>query len=124
MEPPGKARLLVIDDEPAVARYIARVLKHDCVVTTVNSGGDALSKLESGERFDVVLCDVMMPEMNGIELYGILRERYTDLVPHVFFMTGGVFTQEAARFLEGLPNPPIEKPMDKEKLVAMVQSVR
>ncbi len=39
-------------------------------------------------------------------------------------MTGGVFTQEAARFLERLPNPPIEKPMDKEKLRAMVQSVR
>ena len=124
MEAPGKARLLVIDDEPAVARYIARVLKHDCDVTTVNSGGDALSRLDSGEQFDVVLCDVMMPEMNGIELYGIIRERHTDLVPRVFFMTGGVFTQEAARFLERLPNPPIEKPMYKEKLRAMVQSVR
>ena len=124
MESRGKARLLVIDDEPAIARYIARALKHDCDVTTVNSGGDALSKLDAGESFDVVLCDVMMPEMNGIELYGILRERYVDLVPRVVFMTGGVFTLDAARFLEGLPNPPIEKPVDKEKLRAMVQSVR
>lgn len=124
MDEISKARLLVIDDEPAVARYIARALKHDCDVTTVNSGSDALAQLDGGASFDVVLCDVMMPEMNGIELYGILRERFADLVPRVFFMTGGVFTQEAARFLESLPHPPLEKPMDKEKLRAMVQSVR
>jgi len=119
---PGRSRVLVIDDEAAVARYIARVLRKDCDVTTETSSRAALARLAAGEPYDVVLCDVMMPDMNGIELYEVVRKRHPELVPRVFFMTGGAFTPEAAQFLDSLPNPPLEKPMGSEKLRSILRA--
>ena len=97
-------------------RFIERVLRDDCDVTPVTSAKDALARLDGGATFDVILCDVMMPEMNGIELYRVLGERHASVVPNVYFMTGGAFTPEAARFLESLPNTHLDKPMTKEAL--------
>jgi CheY-like chemotaxis protein len=63
------ARVLVVDDEPAIGRALARLLERDLHhVVVVGRGEDALHLLLS-ERFDVILCDVTMPEMTGIELY-------------------------------------------------------
>ena len=72
--PKRKATTLVIDDDVAVARYVARILKNDhSTVTTVSSAKAALELLAAGHDFDLILCDLMMPEMNGVELYEILR---------------------------------------------------
>ena len=119
--PPPKRKLLIIDDEPAVGRSIARALKHVCDSTTVTGGAAALSRLAAGERYDLVLCDVMMPEMTGIELYEILRERHTNILARMFFMTGGVFSDEAADFLDALSTPPLQKPIDNEKLKSVMR---
>ena len=118
---PARPRLLVVDDEPALARLIERLMKSECDVTTAENGAIALAKIEAGARFDVILCDVMMPVMTGIGFYNALLERYPAVVPRVHFMSGGVFTDAGRRFLDALPNPALEKPMNKTQLQTLVR---
>lgn len=119
----AKPRLLVVDDEAAVARYVARALKKEWDATLADDGTSALALFEAGERFDAVLCDVMMPQMNGMELYGVLRARHPEMLPRFLFMTGGVFTVEAASFLESLPRRPLDKPLERERLRAALAEI-
>lgn len=104
-----RGRILVIDDEPAVLRMLQRVLPgHD--VECCDDGPNALARLQAGERFDIILCDLMMPEMTGMELYSELARVSPPQAERVVFLTGGAFTPRAREFLEKVSNPSIEKP--------------
>ncbi len=81
----------------------------------------ALDLLASGKEFDVILSDVMMPGMSGIELYGQLARLYPKMASRVVFVTGGAFTSEANAFLDRVTNERMEKPFDLQQLRAMVQ---
>src|SRR5262249_34259954 len=72
------ARVLVIDDEAQVGRAIRRTLEPHHRVTWVGSPREALARLRSGERFDVILCDIIMPDMTGMELFEVLRSDYPE----------------------------------------------
>ena len=107
---PG-ARVLVVDDEPLVGSMLRRTLaEHD--VTVVLNGEAALERLRAGERFDVVVADLIMPGMSGMELYGAVRARHPALAPRFVFLTGGAFTPEARQFLETERVEWLEKPFD------------
>jgi len=108
-----RSRILMIDDEAAVGRAIRLLLAPDHEVVNVTRAHEALAKLESGESFDLILCDVMMPEMSGIELYGELRARFPAYTRRVVFMTGGAFTSQAREALEQLGVPRLEKPFSE-----------
>lgn len=103
------ARVLVIDDDAMVASALARGLRPHEVHT--NAGpADAVARLLAGETFDVILCDVMMPECSGVEVYeAVVRER-PELASTFIFMSGGVFSPREIRFLEGIPNARVDKP--------------
>ncbi|HTA19573.1 MAG TPA: ATP-binding protein, partial [Polyangia bacterium] len=114
-----RARVLAIDDEPQVLRSIQRALgAHEVVVA--DCGREALSRLDTDSAFDVILCDLMMGDMSGMELHAKLRDRSSELAGRVVFMTGGVFTDGARDFLAGVSNVCIEKPFDLVALRAMV----
>jgi signal transduction histidine kinase len=114
-----RARVLAVDDEPQVLRSIQRALgAHEVVVA--DCGREALSRLETDSAFDVILCDLMMGDMTGMELHAKLRARSTELADRIVFMTGGVFTDGASDFLAGVSNACIEKPFDLVALRAMV----
>jgi PAS domain S-box-containing protein len=116
---PGRGRVLVVDDEPLIGITIRRVLAtHE--VTTVTDAREALALLTSGERFDVVLCDLMMPLMGGIELYQALAARAPEASRRMAFITGGAFTERARDFLERSGRPQITKPFDPPALRALV----
>jgi PAS domain S-box-containing protein len=110
--PPRRGRVLVVDDEEMVGTVLARALRgeHDVVVET--SGRKAIARIASGERFDVVLCDLMMPEMSGMEVFREASKLQPRLAEEIVFMTGGAFTPEARAFLAGVPNAQIEKPFE------------
>ncbi|HEU4612407.1 MAG TPA: ATP-binding protein, partial [Kofleriaceae bacterium] len=92
-EPPKK-RLLVIDDEPLVGQLVAKVLtSHD--VTAETSARAALVRLRSGESFDLILCDLIMPEVSGIDFYEQLGQVDPLLRHKVVFLSGGAFTDRA-----------------------------
>ena len=110
-----RARILVVDDEPLMGSAMERVLsEHEVVALT--SARTALARIDSGEQFDVILCDMMMPDVNGMELHAQLSQRAPEMVERLVFVTGGAFTTEAIEFLERVPNLRLEKPLLPEVL--------
>jgi CheY-like chemotaxis protein/two-component sensor histidine kinase len=116
-------RVLVIDDDPLVIRSLRRLLKpHD--VTTVEHAPQALTLLGGESRFDLILCDLMMPELTGAELYQRVAAWGRGLEQQIVFITGGVFTEQMQGFLEQVPNRRLEKPIRANELDAILARVR
>jgi len=114
-----RASILAVDDEPRMGRVIEAALRaHDVVAIT--SGAEALVKLRAGEHFDIILCDLTMPEMTGMELYETLERELPDQARRVVFLTGGAFTPKSRTFLERVKNLRIDKPFEVAALRAMV----
>lgn len=109
-----------MDDEPLVGRAVQRILgaRHEVVVET--SGRAALARVERGEPFDLVLCDLMMPEMTGQDLVEALERTAPELAGRVAFLTGGAFTPAARDFLERAGRPRLDKPFEAEALERLV----
>ncbi|HKQ71752.1 MAG TPA: PAS domain S-box protein [Polyangiaceae bacterium] len=114
-----RRRILVIDDEPLVGQTLANLLA-DHEVTAVASGREALAHIEAGKHFEVVLCDLMMPERSGADFYERVRARWPALGQRIVFMTGGAFTPHAQEFLASVPNACVEKPFDIERLSGII----
>ena len=115
------ARVLVVDDEPAVGRTIKRLLGEPHEVTVLIDGKEAIDLLTSGAGFDVVLCDLTMPEVSGIEVYRAAVKCDSRLGSIFVFMTGGTFTASARQFLDELPNERLDKPFDVEAVRELVR---
>ncbi len=104
-------RLLVLDDDRSVARSLARLLSpHEVIVQT--RADVALEHLQRDSDFDAILCDIMMPEMTGVEFHGLVQGLDPLLARRIVFITGGTFTDRTQRLLEALPNPCLKKPFD------------
>ncbi len=118
---PRSGRVLVIDDDELVAKSFARVLReHD--VKIVTDARLALESLRAGADVDLILCDLMMPDMTGIELFAELSRTDPALAERIVFVTGGAFTPQARAFLETVPNQRLEKPVDNQRLRAMART--
>ncbi|MDQ3336643.1 MAG: PAS domain S-box protein [Myxococcota bacterium] len=106
-----RAVVLIVDDEPVVGITLKRLLReHD--VTVVHRARDALDLLSAGKHFDVILSDIMMPEMSGMDFYDALARAHPGMTERVVFVTGGAFTPAANAFLDAVPNERLEKPFD------------
>jgi CheY-like chemotaxis protein len=117
-----RGHVLVIDDEASLCTVIRRTLGAEYDVITVTSARQALELFGGGERFDIVLCDLMMPQMTGMELHAELMRLVPDQAQKMIFMTGGAFSEEAARFLTKVPNPTVEKPFKTTALRELVRN--
>jgi PAS domain S-box-containing protein len=118
---PTRGRILVTDDEPFVRAAVARLLRREHDVVEAASGREAAALLATDDRFDVILTDLVMPEVSGMDFYEGLSSTRPDLAARVVFMTGGVFTERAVRFLERHPNIRIEKPIDSASLRQVIR---
>jgi CheY-like chemotaxis protein/anti-sigma regulatory factor (Ser/Thr protein kinase) len=117
-----RARVLLVDDEPRTAGVLAELLSpHE--VTLAHSGREAIARLAVDASFDAVVCDLQMNDGNGVDVYEYLIERVPDLARRVIFMTGGAFTQSAREFLDGCPQPVLEKPFEAARLAALVSGM-
>jgi len=117
--PLPRFRILVVDDEALVGRAVRRVLS-DQDVTCLTSAREALELLCGGEAFQLVLCDLMMPDMTGPEFREALLARLPQMNGRLIFITGGAFTPEMERFLEESGSPHVLKPFDVPALRRMV----
>jgi two-component system, cell cycle sensor histidine kinase and response regulator CckA len=114
------AAVLVVDDDLAVGLVLQRVLRdHD--VSVVTTAQAALQLLDAGKRFDVILSDLMMPEMSGMDFYDELARRFPAYLERVIFVTGGAFTPVGREFLERVPNSRIQKPFEPRTVRELVQ---
>jgi signal transduction histidine kinase len=111
--------VLIIDDEVAVARAIARGLRTHRV-TIVERGREGLALLAEGRRFDLILCDLMMPELSGMDVYDEIARNYPQELARLAFMSGGAFTERAKEFCARLTLPLLDKPIDLKRIRALL----
>jgi CheY-like chemotaxis protein len=116
-----RGKVLVIDDEPAMGRIMTRLLGEEHDVTAVTSGPEALALFEKGARFDVILCDLMMPQMTGAQFYERLAELVPEQLAGVVMLTGGAFTPDASAFVSSRQIGVLEKPFEPRRLRAEVE---
>jgi PAS domain S-box-containing protein len=118
-----RGTVLVIDDEETLGQAIRRYLSQEHDVTHVTSARVALDMIGRGVRFDVILCDLMMPQITGMEAYGVIAAVDPGQAERIVFVTGGAFTESARAFFETTSNLRIEKPFDLKILRQLVNEL-
>ncbi|HEY5946600.1 MAG TPA: ATP-binding protein [Kofleriaceae bacterium] len=112
-------RILVVDDEPMICEILKRILRDEHDVMIATSGDDALHLLPT-HRFDLILCDVMMPGMNADDLYRRIATDHPGVERHIVFMSGGTLGPEVEDMLDGLPNERLAKPFSVDDVLELV----
>ena len=112
------ARILVIDDEPLISRTVRRVLAVDHAVTIVDNGAEGLAAIVAGPPFDVILCDLMMPVMDGWQFVRECRE--CESTTPVIILSAARNIEQAAREL-GV-QAVVPKPFNLDHLLDLVAS--
>ncbi|HKU42600.1 MAG TPA: response regulator [Polyangiales bacterium] len=128
MEPPrhsepaeANASVLVVDDEPMVRNTLARMLSKDYSISVAADAQEALAMITRGERYDLILSDVSMTGMSGMELHDILASRYADQAQRMVFLSGGAFTGETIDFLRQMSHRHLEKPFALSQLRELIR---
>ncbi|APR82175.1 Sensory box histidine kinase/response regulator [Minicystis rosea] len=116
-----RLRILIIDDEPLIGAALRRALAaHE--VTVVSGGVAAVGVIqEASAPFDLVLCDVMMPDLSGPGVYASVREKCPEILSRFVFITGGVIHETCRRFLASVSNPVLSKPFDLSQVRDLVR---
>jgi PAS domain S-box-containing protein len=113
-------RILVVDDEPGIRRTLARLLRQQHSVVSAASGAEARAIMEADQNFDLILCDVMMPDMIGTVLHEWVIAHFPMLAKRMVFMSGGIFTPQVAAYLDQAGNLRIDKPFNAATLMRIV----
>ncbi len=116
-----RGRILLVDDEVLILKLLTRVLSKEHEVVALSAAKEALARCAAGETFDLILCDLMMPEMTGMDLHRELSRVAPDQAARMIFLTGGAFTPAARLFLSEQSREHIEKPFDHVNLRAFVR---
>lgn len=116
-------RVLVVDDEAPIRRVFARVLDQVGEVVAAGGGREALELLARDSNFDALVCDVMMPDLDGALFYQSLQRDHPDLVERVLFCTAGALTPRLTTFLEHVPNRVLQKPVSATAMRGAVRAV-
>ncbi|MBC8071941.1 MAG: response regulator [Deltaproteobacteria bacterium] len=117
-----RVRILVVDDDVLVASALRRMLaEHD--ITAISDARIARDMISAGTTFDLVLCDLMMPNLTGMALYRELERAAPAMAERMVFMTGGAFSDEARGFLEDVQPRTLDKPFDLATLRELVDAL-
>jgi CheY-like chemotaxis protein len=114
-------RILTVDVDPDLASTVSRVFGDEHEVVAVRSGFAALDLLAIGRAFDIVLCEVELPDMPGEEVHRRLVESAPRVAKKFVFVTGDAKAHKA--FLSKIPNPYLEKPLVPSTLRQVVRDV-
>lgn len=120
---PRRLRVLVIDDEPLVGSSIRRILSGTHDVEVVTRAAEALEKIRTGTTYDAILCDLMMPELTGMDVYETLAQEFPVQASKMIFLTGGVFTDRAREFVEARPHRVVSKPFKPQRLKDIIAAM-
>ena len=117
---PGLPRVLVVDDQPDIGRAVARALRSSAHLTVENQPVVALERVRRGERFGLVLCDVMMPRMTGPEFFDEVMACAPEMRAGFVFISGGM-EESVKRRLDATGQPCLEKPITTATLCELLQ---
>ena len=116
----SKARILVIDDEKIILKSCNKILSEEGYdVQTVQTGAEGLQRLKD-EKFDIILTDLKMPEISGMEVLKRIMESYPDII--VIMMTGYSTVQTAVEAMKLGAYDYIPKPFTPEELIEAVDT--
>ncbi|HEX5659740.1 MAG TPA: response regulator, partial [Polyangiales bacterium] len=118
-----RGRVLVIDDERLITQVVRRTLTSEHDVVALDNAAEALRRLEGGERFDAIVCDLMMPGLTGMDFHARVLRDFADLADKIVFFTGGAFTPRAREFLRNVPNQRVEKPVAGHELRQVINAM-
>ena len=115
--------ILIIDDEPSFARGLALLLRRDgYTVDTAANGQHALAQLQA-QRYDLVLCDLRMPELDGRAFYTIVLQQYPHLRTRLIFLTGDTLSADLQAFLAHSGQPCLYKPCSAAEVRSAIQQM-
>lgn len=120
--PVQRSRLLIVDDDAMVLSALRRRLHRRYDVVTVLGGVEALARLSEDALFDSIICDLMMPEVDGKSFYDAIEKEHPELAERIIFMSGGAFTPRLRKFASSVSNPVLQKPVSREDLEAMISA--
>ncbi|MEO0325485.1 MAG: response regulator [Myxococcota bacterium] len=119
-----RGRILLVDDDEMVRRSLLRLLRGLHEVVLASNGRAALELLaQQDSDFDVILCDLMMPELDGAGLYHEIERRFPEMVERVLFISGGAFTNRVGAFLNSVRPVVLEKPVPRDQLLEEIDRV-
>src|SRR5690606_15961760 len=118
------ARILVVDDEPLLGQTLSLAFRGKHEVSVAVSGREALARLAVDSRYVLVLCDLMMPDVSGQNVFEAVRRDHPELLSRFVFMTGGAFTERAQEFLEQHSGRTIEKPFSMTEIERVLDELR
>ncbi|HEY7435780.1 MAG TPA: response regulator [Methylomirabilota bacterium] len=119
----ARSRILVVDDEENLRDVLVEVLTRDGhEVDSAADGAEGLRRAEA-QRYDLVITDLRMPNLEGPELYRAVRQRYADNPPRVIFMSANTGIEEYATFLAETGEPALEKPFNLADMRQVVLQV-
>jgi CheY-like chemotaxis protein len=121
VEPARRPRLLLIDDEPRLGLTLSAGLRHHVDVVSVLGGREAIALLGRGESFDLILCDLTMPDLTGMDVFEQVVRSRPELRRRFVFTTGGAVTERARQFLEAMPDQRLDKPFRLEQVEALLR---
>lgn len=118
--PRRRPSVLVVDDEPLLCELLRAVLKSDYDVATFTDPRAALASMVAG-AFDLILCDLMMPDLTGMDLYERATAQRPELAPRFIFISGGAFTDKARSFLATTRRPQLKKPFRRQQIIDEIE---
>ncbi len=117
-------RIMFVDDEPNILRSYNRAFGKTHEVVLAHDGLEALGALGKTADYDLIICDLSMPTMSGMELFHTIRERFPRLVDRIVFATGGATQRDIEEFLSSITNVVLEKPFDMKVLRELIADVQ
>ncbi|BDG09569.1 ATP-binding protein [Anaeromyxobacter paludicola] len=117
-----RLRVLVIDDDPLCLKAVERMVAQAHEVRPCSRARAGLERLEAGERFDAILCDLMMPDLGGVDFHEKLAARFPDQAARMVVLTGGAFSERGQAFLREGRVPFLEKPFSAAALLDAISA--
>lgn len=119
--PTSRYRVLVVDDEPAVLKAMTRLLRfHE--VTAVEGGQQALKAIDAHD-YDAIVCDITMPEVDGLAVYEHVKRHKPEMLERIIFCSGGIASQRVRDFFANCQNPRVDKPVSASILMQIIEGV-
>ena len=116
------ARILIEDDDRLVARSLKRALSPHRADIAIGGHAGLVRLCREPDTFDAVLCDVVMPELDGVALYRLVSEKHPATAKKFIFVTGAT-TPQAQAFLDGIGNPRVHKPIHPEEVLGLIEQI-
>lgn len=118
---PIRRRILLVDDEPKVLEALGRCLVHHHEIALASSGHEALAVLHDDDRFDVVVCDLVMPGIDGVALIERIRAQYPALADRIIVLSGGAATPRTAAFVDRTDLSVLDKPISADTILGAIE---